>query len=181
MSNTKINDLAAASSVSGTMQIEVDTGGTTSEKVTVSQILTYITSTRPQLISIVSSTNVTLTNQVLADAFMTTSVSSVCGDFDLSLFTQMRLTSNVVTVGTATSKIGVRYYTSFSNTFSDYLPIGESDTDISVSMAAQGLPQSSWTNLTSGAKASSIFLCAYTTGGDGVADPIIFRLQCEFR
>ncbi|MBW4484879.1 MAG: hypothetical protein KME14_20280 [Tildeniella torsiva UHER 1998/13D] len=41
MANVKINDLSPASAVTDEMQFEVDTGGTTSEKVTGLQIKTY--------------------------------------------------------------------------------------------------------------------------------------------
>ena len=42
MADVKINDLSAAGSVGDTMQLETDIGGTTSNKVTVPQISTYV-------------------------------------------------------------------------------------------------------------------------------------------
>lgn len=42
MADVKINDLAAASSVTDAMQFEVDTAGTTSEKITAAQLRTYM-------------------------------------------------------------------------------------------------------------------------------------------
>ena len=49
MANVTINDLSAASVVTDSMQLEVDTGGITSEKVTATQIKSYIKNDIPEI------------------------------------------------------------------------------------------------------------------------------------
>lgn len=179
MSNVTINDLSAASSATASMQIETDTGGVTSNKVTMSQMVKLVTYNKPMIV-LFGNSPVMLQDYPLADTpFYFSSCWYTMYNADLTNFTQARLSGVVSTAGTAATKVTLKYYTSYSQTYSNYVSLGTSA--IQISLAATGFVQSSWINIASGAKASGTILLCGVTGGDSAADPIVNLMYAEFR
>jgi hypothetical protein len=91
MANITINDLALASAVTDSMQFEVDTAGTTSEKVTAAQIKTYVDSVNTNTISYAATVNLDLA--ALTGVFRTISLTG-----NLTFTTSNRATGRRVTL-----------------------------------------------------------------------------------
>jgi hypothetical protein len=91
MPNVTINDLDAASAVTDSMQFEVDTAGTTSEKVTGAQIKTYVDSANTNTITY--GATVDLDMATLIGVFRTISLTG-----DLELTTSNRASGRSVTL-----------------------------------------------------------------------------------
>lgn len=99
---------------------------------------------------------------------------------DLSNFTQVRLCVNkLAAAGGASSKLILRYWTSYTQTAATFVDIGASE----VSVAANGVNtyvNSAWINLAAGAKAD-VFLAVVGSGGDGVLDPVFGQIVAQFK
>jgi hypothetical protein len=123
----------------------------------------------------------TATNQANAEQFLVNSSRNIV-KVDLSKYTQVRLTTRVVTgsVSVNNPRLYVEYYVgSFSTTVSDYLDIGTSA--VSTSIASTGMIDSGWINMVAGAKVDNVFLTILQNGGDGAADPSFGLINVQFR
>ena len=122
---------------------------------------------------------VALTNQANAEQFLTNG-SHVIRKADLTSYTQVRLLVRVTT-GSASAnnpRIYLEYFTSFSTTVSNYLAIGASA--VNCSLTAAGLIDSGWINLVAGAKAD-VFLAVLQNGGNASADPALSWVAAQFK
>lgn len=94
---------------------------------------------------------------------------------DLSRVVQVRLVGNVSTAGTATSEIRLQWsvdqveWNEFQATNEPLISIG-----------AIGVIDSGWVAVPSGAR-GEVFLRLTTAGGDGVADPVVGRIDVLLR
>jgi hypothetical protein len=121
----------------------------------------------------------TLTNQLLADAFLN-SDNSFIRQLDLAGCTQARVTGRVQTVGAAAAKVQMRFRAgAFSTTIGDYLIMGA--TSVEIALASAGIIDSGWIELVTAAKADDVYVAACSIGGDGAADPVIAGLVVSFR
>mgnify|MGYP001466652301 CR=1 FL=1 len=94
-------------------------------------------------------------------------------------YTKVRLIASVATVGTAESKLALKYKTGdYSAVIADFSNIGTSE--VSISMANVGRVDTGWINLVEPAKAE-VQITIIESGGDGVADPQIGYLTAFFK
>lgn len=99
---------------------------------------------------------------------------------DLANFTQARLIVNKqATAGAASSKLILRYRTTFSTTVGDYSDIGTSEVSVAVNVTNTVL-DSGWVDLASGAKAD-VFIAVAGSGGDGAIDPAFGVISAQFK
>lgn len=122
----------------------------------------------------------TLTNELQAEGFIGADNSYIYRA-DLAGFYECRLKARVQTASASanTPKIYVEYFTSFSTTVGDYLTLGSSAVEVSI--AAAGVIQTSWIPLVAGAKISDCYLALLSSGGNGVAAPVIGYATLELR
>lgn len=103
---------------------------------------------------------------------------------DLSRYTQARIVANVGSTAPVDGTIMfVRYYTSESTTFSDYLPMGAASADVSVTLTATSNKASagSWINLVAGAKADNLYLTIGGSDGNGSTSVAFGIIRVDFR
>ena len=128
--------------------------------------------------------NWTLTNATNAERFALNSAAHQL-HANAKGYTQVRFMANIVTASASvnTPKIRLRYYTSYSGTFANFLQIGASaQADISVFTGTAGtLGDTGWLDLASGAQADDISLAVCELGGDGAADPALGTVKVLFR
>lgn len=100
---------------------------------------------------------------------------------DLTSYTQVMITGRVMTASASGNnpRVLIRYYTSASLTAADYIDIGASE--VSFSMSAVGVIQSSWINLVAGAQIADCYVALLTHGGNGTADPVYGMTYAIFR
>lgn len=100
--------------------------------------------------------------------------------FDLSNCTQIRIVINKIgTAGSAGSKVGVYYKTSWSATAGDYSSIGTSAVEVAVDVSAGGY-ESSWIDITASARAD-VYLAIQGYGGDGATNPQFGTIVVQVR
>jgi hypothetical protein len=181
MANVKINDLSAASAVTGSMQMEVDTGGTTSEKITVTQLLAYEATQFPFRVTFFDNGGYTFTNLPSTEQWLsnTASLSRTLTDLG-SVFTEVRMSTYLSTAGSTGSYLRAKYATTDTATLGSYSNIGTSVVEIALDGSA-GIYQTSWISLASGAKISPCYIGFTCGGGNSTADPVIRFLYLEFR
>jgi hypothetical protein len=181
MPNYRIQDLSAASAVTTNMVLETETGGTTSEKITTSQLATFWLASNPYRVTHFSGAIIALNNCSNSLTFLN-SDAAVSRDYaDLATYyTQARITVYIRTTGSAGTKLILKYYTADSITVGDYLDIGTSEVSTSL-VGSSAVTTSGWVNLAAGAKISPCYLAFCTSGGDGATDPAIQFLFAEFR
>jgi hypothetical protein len=123
--------------------------------------------------------NVTLTNQANSAQFLANSNRNITR-VDLTGYTQARLVCRVVTGSASVNnpRIYARYRTAFSTTATDYLLMGTSE--IECSLSATGVIDSGWIDLVAGAQAD-VFLTVIQNGGDGAADPALGMVTIRFK
>lgn len=123
--------------------------------------------------------NITLTNQANAAQFLANSNRNIT-KVDLTGYTQARLVCRVITGSASVNspRIYARYRTTFSTTVGDYLLMGA--TEIQCSLSSTGVADSGWIDLVSGAQAD-VFLTVIQNGGDAAADPALGMVTVRFR
>lgn len=123
--------------------------------------------------------NVTLTNQAAAAQFLGNSDRNIT-KADLTNFSQVRLLARVVTGSASanTPRIYARYLTTYSTTVGDYLAMGA--TEVECSLTTAGLIDSGWIDLVPGAQAD-VFLTVIQIGGDAAADPALGHVALDFK
>ncbi len=114
---------------------------------------------------------ITLTNQVAAAQFLANSNRNIF-KLDLTNASQIKLLTRVTTASAsaASPRLILRYRTAFSTVVTDYIDIGI--TPVQTSLSTIGLIDSGWINVTALAKAE-VFLTVVQIGGDGAADPVL--------
>lgn len=121
------------------------------------------------------SQNVTLTSQAASEQFLINSNRNIFL-VDLTGRDSIMFSGRVITGGHTTAVLRLEYFTSFSTTVTDYLPIGSSSTAVEISMATSNtLPDSGWIPITSGAKGLR-YLAIIQEGGNGTASPVVASL-----
>jgi hypothetical protein len=122
-----------------------------------------------------------LTNQALALSVFPSSPGSAITKLDLSGFTQVKFVVAVTTASASanTPKVILRYFTAFSSTPSDFLDIGTSE--VNGSLSALGVTDTGWINLSAGAIAANRYVRVLMSGGDGAADPQTGVVTAYFR
>ena len=122
----------------------------------------------------------TETNQPIGERFFPAATTTLIHQVDLTNYTQVRLlVRQTVTSASANTPIMyAEYFTAFSVTLADYVPIGSSA--VSISMAGTGLKASAWINLVAGAKAD-VFIAILESGGDSTADPAFASVVLQFK
>lgn len=114
-----------------------------------------------------------------ADTFLVGSHRHVL-KIDLTNFTQCRLVVNKQgTAGGASSKLILKYATSFSTTVGNYSNIGTSEVSVATNNT-NTVTATAWTNLAAGAIAD-VFICVSGSGGDGVLDPVFGLIAAQFK
>ncbi len=128
--------------------------------------------------------NFAMTNATLAERFAGNSPRHI-QLADLAGYSQVRFVSPVMvaSASASTPRLRLRYYTSWSATFANYLQLGASGhVDLSVfTGTANTLQDSGWLDLASGAKANGVALAMCELGGDGAADPAVGTTIAMFR
>lgn len=120
----------------------------------------------------------TLTDQAAAEQFIANHPRNVTSA-DISNYTQVRLSANVVSTGAAGSKITAKYKAgAYSSSPAAYSDIGASE--VSIPLTASGTMNSAWTDLATGAKAD-VMLAVMQSGGDAAADPNVNQVRMQFR
>lgn len=101
---------------------------------------------------------------------------------DLTRFTQVRIIVIRGGVGTFTTlDVGVRYHTSLSLTYGDYVALGASSTDVEVTpIATNTAYESSWVDITSAARAD-VALAVYQKNANTTQNGSFLRITVEFR
>ncbi len=118
----------------------------------------------------------TLTDCLLAETEITTPRYKAL--VDLSRFTQIRLIGNVSTVGTASTVIRLQWSTTSGGTYAEFAATNNPN----ISLAAQGVIDSGWFTIPAAAKpGTEVFIRPATAGGDGVADPVVSRVEVLLR
>lgn len=120
---------------------------------------------------------VTLSTVAAAAAFLGKSNRNV-QRIDLTDFTQVRFTGRTTTIGSAGTKLTLKYHTAFSTTQTDYVTIGTSAVEFAID--ATGVGTSAWVDLAAGAKAD-VYTSVEQSGGDGATSPVIAFLEAQFR
>lgn len=120
--------------------------------------------------------NCTLTNQANAEQYLANSSRNEI-QFDGTNFTQVRVSSNIVTLSASVNT--PRLYPQYWNG-SAWTTIGSGTGGEAISMASTGIKNTSWINLPSGAKADVRFRIAMN-GGDATADPAIGMTCLQFK
>lgn len=116
----------------------------------------------------------------LSFLFSTATVGKCITKADLTNFTQVRLLVNKqATAGAASSKLILRYWTSFTQTVATFADIGASEVSVAVNVQNQFLA-TAWINLVAGAKAD-VWLAVLGSGGDGALDPAFGPITAEFK
>ena len=126
------------------------------------------------------SSNLTLTNQANSEQFLGNSNRNIV-KLDLTNYTDVRLRIRVA-VGSASvnnPRVYLEYRaTTFSTTIGDYLAIGASA--VNVSLTTAGWVETAWIALVAGAKAD-VWIALLQNGGDAAADPALGNAYVEFR
>lgn len=122
----------------------------------------------------------TLTDQAAAEQFLGNTSRSI-QIADLSGFSQVRLSARVRIASASANgpKIYVKYRSSYSGTEANYSDIGASE--VGISLATAGLPDSGWIDLVPGAQIDPAYVAVMQSGGDGAADPALAGVVVEFR
>lgn len=178
MTNVKISELTPASSATLGMQLETDTSGTTSEKITLTQALKLTTFTDIKHIDFFPLTYWEIPAVPSAEVFMGGSIYRTISWGDLTNFTQVRLTVVIVDYGYSPAHIDMKYCTTYSTTIGDYADIGTSS--VHVHLSTPGIIQSSWISLASGAK-TNVNMILSTKDGNDSTHVIVARAYGEFR
>jgi hypothetical protein len=107
----------------------------------------------------------------------------IIGAYDASLCTQARVIVNIgSTAANNTTRVGVRYYTASSDTFSDYLTAGNSgEIDVALTTSASTCFVGSWLNLVAGAKADVFWILTAIDSANAGRTPTICRMEVQFR
>lgn len=137
----------------------------------------------PDLIIPLVSGDITLTNELQAAGFIGANNGYIF-KADLLTMRQIRLTGRVKTVSASvnTPIAYVRYSTSFTTTVGSYSVIAASGTELSFSMfTGQTFGDTGWVNIAPLAQINDCFLGLFTSGGDGVADPVLSNIQLHLR
>lgn len=123
--------------------------------------------------------NLTLTNQANTLQFLGNSNRNIL-KADLSRYSKVRIVARVVTLSASVNspRVIVRYITTFSTTAANFLDIGTSE--VNASLSATGVVTSSWIDLSANAKAD-VFITILQHGGDGVADPALGPIMVQFK
>lgn len=179
--NKKINDLDAATSATTSMLIETDLGGSTSNSLTLEQYLDLydnIFTTRRYLFwAGIQCTNLPASAQFLCQGLPLLSVIPI----DTTGCTQVRfglVANDTVYSGT---KVYLKYRTSYSATYADYSDPCATEQSFTMTHSAATAYQSTWTDLVAGAIGSPIYFAFGSSDGDGVVDPIFYKLNIEVR
>ena len=123
--------------------------------------------------------NSTWTNMPAAVTFLFGSYRHV-QPVDLSNCTQCRFIVNKQsTAGDVSSKLMLRYNTSFSTTVGNYSDIGTSEVSVAVNVT-NTLLVTSWIDLVAGAKAD-VFVAVAGSGGNGILDPAFGVISAQFK
>ena len=126
------------------------------------------------------SANLTLTNQANSEQFLGNSNRNIV-KLDLTNYADVRLRIRVA-VGSASvnnPRVYLEYRaTTFSTTIGDYLAIGASA--VNVSLTTAGWVETAWIALVAGAKAD-VWIALLQNGGDAAADPALGCAYVEFR
>lgn len=128
--------------------------------------------------------NFAMTNATLAERFAGNASRHII-PADAAGYSQVRMIGNiqVASASASTPLVRLRYYTSWSATFANYLQLGASGhVQFSVfTGTATTLGDTGWVDLASGAKANGIALALCELGGDAAADPALGSLFVMFR
>lgn len=130
-----------------------------------------------------STTSITLTNQAVAEQFLANNNRNIF-EVNLSQFTQCRLTAQVLTLSNSANspRLLLKGKTgAFSTTIADYITLGDSGQEVSVTLASASLNSSDWINLSSTARTDDVFITVTQIGGNAAADPIIGAVLVFFR
>ena len=124
--------------------------------------------------------NLTLTNQVLAEQFLANSNRNITR-VDLTYFNEVRIVSRVVTgsVSVNNPRLRVRYAIGFTTVVASYADIGT--TEVAAALGTSGVADSGWISLVAAARADNVFVTVTQIGGDGVADPALGFVNVYFR
>lgn len=123
--------------------------------------------------------NITMTNQVAAEQFLSNSNRNVT-KVDLTGKTQVRLLCRVITGGAAGAKIVLKYKTgAYSDTVGDYSTIGTSEVSCSIATNNTHI-DSGWINLAAGAIAD-VMITVTQVDGDAAADPVVASVHAQFK
>lgn len=124
----------------------------------------------------------TLTNMTEGQRFINGSTNGI-RIANLTGCTKVRLSCVVTTNSTGVAGnpiISLMYATTAPTTFGSYSVIGDSSTDVNVSLSSTGLQYSSLIDLEPAAAVDSVFLTLAESGGDGVQDPGVRWIEAEF-
>ena len=129
-------------------------------------------------ITFVSAGNFTLTNMASALQFYNNQTGYITRA-DLSGYKRVRLhVMKGGTSGASSSKIIIRYRTTFSTTTTDYIDIGTTEVSVPINVT-NAYQTTSWINLATLAK-GDVFIALMQSGGDGSADPVLGNIYAEF-
>lgn len=178
MPNVKISELTPASSADLSMQVEVDTGGTASKKMTLTQLKTL---TRTYKFIHVPIHGFTYLSMVVpnADTVFNNNIYQTLTPVDLANFTQVRFNANIIDYCVNPSYFTLKYYTSFSVTYSDFVAIGTSA--VRIPLWNPSYYRTSWIDLATGAKADGVYLVVGMSGGNDSTQVVMSRMHAEFR
>lgn len=177
----EINDLDAATDATSSMLIEVDTGGTTSNRLSLDKYLTLFSQTFTRKISLywggASVTDLPVAAQFLVSGIALRSLAVL----DTTGCTQVRFTIFVGNAPANGTKVYLKYRTGYSATYSDYLDPCATELSHILDTTTSKLYQSNWTDLVAGAIGSPMYFVFGSSDGDGVADPSFSRFSVEVR
>ena len=134
----------------------------------------------PELVMPLVNGALTLTNELQAAGFIGANNAYIF-KLDLSAFKQVRLTGRVTTASNSanTPIMYVKGHTAYSTTVGDYGTL--SGSAVSVSLAATGLVDTGWMDISDTYDIDDCFLGLFTSGGDGAADPVVANVYLHIR
>lgn len=122
----------------------------------------------------------TWTNMPAAETLFLASSGRYITNLDLSQFTQVRLVVNKrATAGAASSKLILKYSTTYTATVGSLSNIGTSEVSCAIN-TTNTVITSSWIDLASGA-IDDVYVAVTGSGGDGILDPQFGTINLQFR
>jgi hypothetical protein len=128
------------------------------------------------------SANITLTNQVSTEQFLSNDNRGITG-VDLDGCTQAKITAHIKTGSASVNnprlilKFAVNGYTTTVASFANIASTGE----VNASMTTAGIKTSGWVTMTTTARVANCVVACTQIGGDGVADPVVGNVKVEFK
>jgi hypothetical protein len=128
------------------------------------------------------SANITLTNQAVAENFLSADNRGIT-QVDLANLTQARITAHIKTGSASVNNPRLRLLfavNGYTTTVASFANIGSTG-EVNASMTTAGLKTSGWVNITTTARINNCVIVCTQIGGDATADPVIGNVKVEFK